>query len=296
MKSNSNNIIKDTRNEIPDLHKKLLEYTKGSGLTEISLAIFHKISTIINSIITSISILEVKMEKNSIHNFFKTIELLKQNQHSIIAYLSKDPIGSKIPEYLILLGSQIQTEINLITKEIYHIFKHVKRVSNLTHTYRTIKYIHADRTKLLLPNVIEEVIKYFSNILLTYNIKVTKDYKCCDHVVTDQEKLNQILTHLIKNAIDALILHNKPYKNINIYIKPHSTSMVTISIQDNGIGIDMKNLGKIFSFEFTNKSNGYGFNLYNSYIKAKELGGILRATSAGIGLGSIFTLILPYNL
>lgn len=298
MTSHSDHFMDKTNNETSRLHNQLLCYIKESGLTESSIAILHKISHIINSIMTSISILEVKMQKNSLHNLFKTIELLKDNQKRLTLYLNQDPIVSKIPEYLILLGNQIQVELQEITKEIHHALKNIKHIKNLVHTYKTSKHIYAYKTKVMLSDVIERTIKCFSNLILENNITINKDYKdCknCSYLFTDQEKLTQILMHLISNAIDSLIAHNQTQKNLNIYINQHTNSLIKISIQDNGVGIDLKHLEKIFTFGFTTKINGHGFNLYNSYIKSKELGGILRAMSPGCGLGAIFTLILPYN-
>ena len=69
---------------------------------------------------------------------------------------------------------------------------------------------------------------------------------------------------------------------------------VFIEVEDTGIGIAKENLTRVFSHGFTTKRHGHGFGLHSSANAAKELGGTLTAQSDGPGLGSRFTLHLPF--
>jgi signal transduction histidine kinase len=69
--------------------------------------------------------------------------------------------------------------------------------------------------------------------------------------------------------------------------------MVRISVADNGIGISPENLTRIFGHGFTTRKNGHGFGLHSGANAARELGGSLRAESAGLGHGARFELELP---
>ncbi|MGB8693344.1 MAG: ATP-binding protein, partial [Steroidobacteraceae bacterium] len=71
--------------------------------------------------------------------------------------------------------------------------------------------------------------------------------------------------------------------------------MVHIAVSDNGVGISPENLTRIFSHGFTTKQEGHGFGLHSGALAAREMGGALRASSQGPGLGATFTLELPLN-
>ena len=62
------------------------------------------------------------------------------------------------------------------------------------------------------------------------------------------------------------------------------------------MGIDPRNLTKIFQYGFTTKDDGHGFGLHNSALVAKELGGSLEVASEGLGKGATFTLTLPVGV
>ena len=66
-----------------------------------------------------------------------------------------------------------------------------------------------------------------------------------------------------------------------------------IEVADNGAGISPENLTRIFGHGFTTKAHGHGFGLHSGANAAKEIGGTLTVTSAGLGLGATFTLALP---
>ena len=74
-----------------------------------------------------------------------------------------------------------------------------------------------------------------------------------------------------------------------------SSGRVKIVVSDNGIGIPLENLNKVFNHGFTTKKDGHGFGLHSGANAAKEMGGHLTAHSDGPGQGAEFTLELPVS-
>lgn len=63
-----------------------------------------------------------------------------------------------------------------------------------------------------------------------------------------------------------------------------------LRIADNGIGIEPKNLEKIFHHGFSTKPGGRGFGLHDCANYMTEMGGKMWAESAGPGKGATFIL------
>jgi signal transduction histidine kinase len=70
---------------------------------------------------------------------------------------------------------------------------------------------------------------------------------------------------------------------------------VSITVADNGEGIPVENLTRIFVHGFTTHVDGHGFGLHSSALAAKEMGGALTVHSDGAGTGAVFTLEVPFN-
>jgi|GEM_PF-6785810 len=90
----------------------------------------------------------------------------------------------------------------------------------------------------------------------------------------DPVKLNEILSNLIKNAIEVLEGSEAPEIIFTLRVHPNVPELVQIIVQDNGHGIPEENLDRIFKDHFTmKKERGHGIGLGLSKKLAKEMGG-----------------------
>jgi signal transduction histidine kinase len=109
----------------------------------------------------------------------------------------------------------------------------------------------------------------------------------------DQDRLNQVLDNVITNSIKNT---NPQSREIKVDIKRISQS-ITITISDNGAGIDPKNLNIIFEqfvsipTEYSVRSMGIGLFISRKIIEAHN--GTINAHSDGIGKGSVFKIEFP---
>jgi PAS domain S-box-containing protein len=112
-------------------------------------------------------------------------------------------------------------------------------------------------------------------------------------VNADRFRIYQVLTNLLSNAIK----YSPSDKNINVFIKS-SKRDVTVGIQDQGIGVSLKDQKKIFErlyqvSEDTEKTYpGFGMGLYISKEIIKKHRGKIWVESDK-GKGSIFYFSLP---
>jgi C4-dicarboxylate-specific signal transduction histidine kinase len=112
-------------------------------------------------------------------------------------------------------------------------------------------------------------------------------------VCVDRHKVLQILINLVRNAKYAMDQRNETTKRMVVRVALASPDRVKITVADNGVGIAADHLTRIFSHGFTTKKDGHGFGLHSGANAAKEMGGSLKAHSAGLGQGAEFTLELP---
>jgi polar amino acid transport system substrate-binding protein len=88
-------------------------------------------------------------------------------------------------------------------------------------------------------------------------INVDKDI----HIFMDKNHLKQVMINLILNSIESM---DKKYKVINIYTKIEGKKIV-LYVEDNGCGIDEKDMDKIYNPFYTTKANGTGLGLFVIY-------------------------------
>lgn len=108
-----------------------------------------------------------------------------------------------------------------------------------------------------LKDVLDESINYFSEILISKNIKIDKDIYDVFYS-GDKEKLQRVFNNLISNAIK----HSYPNSTIEISLKNN-----TFIIKDYGIGIAKDIQDKIFNRYYTQNKDSRSFGIGLDVIK-----------------------------
>jgi signal transduction histidine kinase len=116
----------------------------------------------------------------------------------------------------------------------------------------------------------------------------------CRYVAADDQRLHQILGHLVENAI-KFSPHASP---ISIRARPHGKDYVRIDVIDRGIGIKPEDVDVIFEdfrqldSSFTREYSGAGMGLAIARHLVELQGGMIWVESE-YGQGSTFSFILP---
>jgi PAS domain S-box-containing protein len=102
-------------------------------------------------------------------------------------------------------------------------------------------------------------------------------------------ELNEVITNLILNAIDAM----PEGGTLGIYTRPEGDEHVVLTVADTGVGMPEHVRKRIFDPFFTTKGEvGTGLGLSVSYSIIQRHGGEMRAESQP-GRGTTFTIVLP---
>ncbi len=111
-------------------------------------------------------------------------------------------------------------------------------------------------------------------------------------VMGDRVQLQQVVVNLILNAIEAMSTVEDRERDLLISTQPGEGDEVCVAVQDSGIGLDPKNVERIFDAFHTTKPGGLGMGLSISRSIVESHGGRLWAVSNnGPGATFQFTLL-----
>jgi signal transduction histidine kinase len=140
--------------------------------------------------------------------------------------------------------------------------------------------------------LVEDSLRMNEGAFSRHGVTIVRDFTDVPLIEADKHRVLQILVNVIRNAKYACSEAAGGEKRITVRIRA-ADAAVLISVIDTGVGIPAENLDRIFGHGFTTRRDGHGFGLHSSALAARELGGSLRAESAGPGRGATFTLTLP---
>ena len=111
-------------------------------------------------------------------------------------------------------------------------------------------------------------------------------------VMGDRVQLQQVVVNLILNAIEAMSTVEDRARDLVIRTQRGEGDEVRVAVQDSGIGLDPKNVERIFDAFHTTKPDGLGMGLSISRSIVERHGGRLWAVSND-GPGATFRINSP---
>ncbi len=278
--------------KIGNLNKQLISAAKVAGMAEIANAVLHNLGNVLNSMNTSVGVLLQEIGQSGFFRKFRQLtDLLNEHMPTLGEYLTHDEKGKLLPAYLVKLVDTSEKKQRKLIGEIQCLHETLQIALELVSKQHALSGISAIIEETDPVVILESALKISNMDHL--DILVERDIDAIPMINTDQSKLLQILVSLLVNANESLRLSSHSHKFISVSIKKIESDFVSISVRDNGVGISLENMNRVFSFGFSTKKEGHGFGLHTAYLLAKELGGTLHVKSDGSGHGATFALLLP---
>lgn len=160
------------------------------------------------------------------------------------------------------------------------------------------------KTTVDLRIVVDQTVDLLRTMANKNHVKLNTTYSTDSpfSVIADPSQIQQVLTNLIVNAIQAM----QDGGNVAIELsfgdknsddsEPSATDSIRLSIRDDGPGIDHETVAQIFEPFFTTKEIGQGTGLGLSIAHGiiQDHGGSINVVSEP-GTGTTFSILLPRN-
>ena len=285
--------VQERTRELKSVHEQLLVISRRAGMAEVATTVLHNVGNVLNSVNVSAGLLTDQLRTSELSNLRKAAALMKTHVPNLPEFLTEDPKGKLLPEYLLNITDHLAVEQNSTREELDLLARNVEHIKDIVAKQQSHATVSGLIEVIAIIDLLEIAMEMNVEAFARHRIQVVRNYSAKPLVAVDKHNILQILVNLIRNAKAALVTSQKDDKCLTLGVDLYKDHHVTITIRDNGIGIAPENLTRIFSFGFTTKNDGHGFGLHSGALSAKESGGSLTAFSNGIGKGAVFTLELP---
>jgi two-component system NtrC family sensor kinase len=234
---------------------QLLQSEKLASIGKLAATIAHEINNPLNGILTYTKLIERKLADGT---------------------LKKD----EIPKFLSYLG--------IMERE-------TERCSTIV---RNLLDFARQREPSLKPDVdinavVEEALSLLANQIALQEIQLEKRFNQLPPIVADPMQLRQVFLNIILNACEAM--HNAGVLTVTTALANKRKKAVRVEVTDSGVGIDEKDLPKIFDPFFTSKEKGTGLGLSVVYGIINSHQGTIEVDSKA-GEGTTITITLPTEI
>lgn len=287
----NHNVMQREREE---LFSELTLASRQAGMAEVATSVLHNVGNVLNSVNVSAHVVTEKLRGQRPKSLKQACRLIDEHRTDLGQFFHHDQRGQKLPEFLDRLADTMAKETQEAIDEMACLARHVDHIKQIVNTQQSFAKTTNLQEPLDLARLMEDAIKINDSALLRHEVTVIREFEDLPQVVTDRNKVLQIVVNLLKNAKQAVCQMNITEDRwIRLRIFAPDDQWVTIQVIDNGMGIAEQHMSRMFTHGFTTKKDGHGFGLHSSALTATELGGSLSVESEGTGKGATFTLQLP---
>lgn len=274
-------------------HKELVDVSRRAGMAEVANGVLHNVGNVLNSLNVSASVIATGLRQSKTDSVGRVAALLREQEQRLPEFLSQDPKGRRIPEFLASLAGHFTEEHERLRQEIALLEKNIDHIKEVVAMQQAYALLVGVVEPLEPVKLLEDAIRMNAGTLARHDVRIERDYEPVPRITGERAKVLQILINLIRNAKYACDEGGRPDKVITLRLRRAADDRVQLIVQDNGIGIPAENRPRLFRHGFTTRPHGHGFGLHSAAGATREMKGTLTAASDGPGTGATFTLELP---
>lgn len=285
------------RAELAQAQQSLIETSRLAGMAEVATSVLHNVGNVLNSVGVSATLVTDRIRRSKAASLARAAAMIRNHSEVLATFLTTDPKGKLLPEYLEAVCQQVVNDHAGMLKELEELVENVEHIKKIVAMQQTYAKVSGTVENLPIADLVDDALRMNAASFESANITVLRQIAPnLPQINVDRHRVLQILINLLRNAKQALDVPEVTERRLEIGSFFDPDGKVIIRVRDTGVGIAPENMTRIFQHGFTTKKEGHGFGLHSGANVAKEMGGRLTAQSDGPGRGAVFTLELPLAL
>ncbi|WP_224366397.1 trifunctional serine/threonine-protein kinase/ATP-binding protein/sensor histidine kinase [Hyalangium versicolor] len=284
--------VEERTRELKQAQAQLVDTARAAGMAEIASNVLHNVGNVLTSAGINLEQMRSALAASRLDRAAQLSAMLKDHQEDLVGFLTKDPRGRVLPNYLVALSKELSHEQTQLRTNLDEMGLHIEHI----HAIVRVQQDYAKTSLLLeewdLAQLIEDSLRFQLAALRRHGISVTREFGSVPRLRLDKHKVLQILINLISNAKYAMDELPEEQRHLCVRLTVQG-NMARIQVVDSGKGFTPEVRKQLFAHGFTTRKEGHGFGLHSSALAAQVMGGRLLLESEGPGKGATATLEFP---
>ena len=273
----------------------------AQGRLEVMDTILHNIGNAITSVAIGIGTLKEELANNPLIERLSALsETVQAHAEDWGDYVQHDPQGQQVRPFLLALAADFIEQNRELSRTVERVNGQTNHIVDIVRAQRGFASKAMTSKDVNLRQAISGALKIVQDSFASRGIQTHVNCGNAPEEIRIQEsQFNQMLVNLLKNAMEAIDelkksggLKGPPRIEIRAYVRQ---DFLVLEVQDNGIGIEQKNLKTIFGAGYTTKREGSGLGLHSAANFVTGSGGKIQPLSDGYGTGTTMRVTLRLN-
>ncbi len=130
--------VRERTRELKEAQRRALDLARQAGMMEVATNILHNVGNVLHSVNTSATLLNERLRSSRLPALGKAAAMLKEQKENLSAFLTSDPRGQKLPDYIDKLSAHLlveRDEMLTATDVLGRHIEHIRTIVNLQQSY-----------------------------------------------------------------------------------------------------------------------------------------------------------------
>ena len=270
----------------------------AQGRLEVMDTILHNIGNAINSVAIGVGTLKEELANDPLIKRLTALsEAVEAHAEDWGNYVQHDPQGQQVRPFLLALAADFVEQNQHLIRTVERVNSQTNHIVDIVRAQRGFDSKAMTSKDVNLRQAISGALRIVQDSFASRGIQTQVNCDDAPEEIRIQEtQFNQMLVNLLKNAMEAIDelkksggLKEQPRIEIRVCVQ---RDFLVLEVQDNGIGIEQKNLKAIFGAGYTTKREGSGLGLHSAANFVTGSGGRIQPLSDGYGTGATMCVTL----
>ncbi|MFY0579454.1 sensor histidine kinase [Cystobacter fuscus] len=286
--------VDERTHELKEAQARLVEMARAAGMSEIASNVLHNVGNVLTSAVVNLETTRHAVGASRVVRVRQVATMIEEHRETLVDFLTKDPRGSRLPDYVSALASELIKEQTNLQESLDAMNRHLEHIRAIVQVQQTYAKTPLLTEECDLAQLVDDTLRIQYTSLQRHGVTLTREFALLPRVQLDKHKVMQILVNLVANAKYAMDAMPEQHRHLRVRLTADN-GWARIQVTDNGVGLAPDVQGKLFTHGFTTRKDGHGFGLHSSALAAKMLGGRLTLESEGPGKGATATLEIPFT-
>ena len=270
----------------------------AQGRLEVMDTIMHNIGNAINSVAIGVGTLKEELVNDPLIKRLAALsEAVEAHAEDWGDYVQHDSQGQQVRPFLLALAADFVVQNRELIRMVERVNSQTNHIVDIVRAQRGFDSKAMTSKDVNLRQAISGALRIVQDSFASRGIQT--QVNCGDapaEIRIQESQFNQMLVNLLKNAMEAIDelkksggLKEQPRIEIRACVQQ---DFLVLEVQDNGIGIEQKNLKAIFGAGYTTKQEGSGLGLHSAANFVTGSGGKIQPLSDGYGTGTTMRVSL----
>lgn len=307
--------LEEQNQKVKEAQEALLRTTRMASIGEIAGRTAHEVLNPLTSLLTRAGLMQKRVTNdyqnqltllNEIRDAWKKdyeqggIELLLKNWQEPSQIDPKKSLFEEDLENLQAIAGDLLQQSRHIDGDTQFIREEGNRIGKIINSMRRLGNTRAEARTHSFHSVLSDCTHIMADLFDQKGFTIVQEFKAeQDSVLADRDEMIQAITNLMRNSFQALDDRGRGAKTRGRMILRtfNKDGQFFVEIEDNGVGIEPADQGRLFEASFTTKSpdegTGLGLGISRRFVRGYD--GDIEFVSSTAGEKTIFRIRLPIH-